>query len=546
MSGALEREHGGAGQTPLPRSREPRRIHAARVSATLRAMAGDRAELAIAAWDDATAALARGDSATFLEQSRRAVIEAAAAGDVAGARELADVRDRVLLQATAADPSAALAEVLASIADGSAEDVALAWQLGRALAGELPALHPLAAAANELQWGARAADVMLAVLAIGGQSDPAMIATLVGATREDVAPEIDALLAQGALVARDGVLTAAPILAAACAGRASTLALPPAASQFPSETFATDVFRAAGVVVAIAPDPAVAVASLRAARLPALAAPPTALHDPVARGWIVREACWQTAPLVVELEHPIDPALLALAASVPRAIVIPSTPDDVTPALDGLGALGASVRTWESVAIAPADAATVLAGALGVPAAAVRVGHLYAADIDELVAAIPQRGEGALAALAHELQRRAFVDLSPFVYGAAPDVPSGVLDRARELLATDGAFGARIAALVAPLPLAAAIALALAGDRGVVAATLALGAADADARMQRALAAARRWGAVLCVGIDRATPAVLDAFARQLAASNVEVVIGVRPGTPLPHTLSALAAKLMV
>jgi hypothetical protein len=132
------------------------------------------------------------------------------------------------------------------------------------------------------------------------------------------------------------------------------------------------------------------------------------------------------------------------------------------------------------------------------------------------------------------------------VFGAAPELPPGVIDRARELLATDGAWGSRASALIAPLVVAAPLALALAADRGVVAATLALGATDTPARMERAFSAARRWGAVLCVGIDRAPPTTLAAFARRLSSSGVTVVIGVRPGTPVPPSIATLSATLAI
>ncbi|HUQ03661.1 MAG TPA: hypothetical protein VM261_14285 [Kofleriaceae bacterium] len=510
-------------------------------------MAGDRADVATTAWDDATSALARGDTETFVERSRRAALLAAADGDVAGARELAALRDRVLLQSTASEPSGAFAQALAAIAGGEPDGVALSWHLARALLPELPEAHPFIAAANELGWSPLALAVVLAALAVGDAADLDVLAVMTGADRDALAPVVDELVAQGALVAEGvGLVTAAPILAAACAGRPSTAALAPTASYFPAETFVTDVFRAAGVVVAIAPEPSVAIAGLRASRLPVLESSLDVLRDPVARGWIVREARWQTVPLLVELDRPVDPALLEIAASVPRAIVVPAAAEDAAAALAVLGTLGVSVRTWESVALSPATSAAIFARAFGVPVEQLDVGQLHAADIDELLGAVGKRGGEGVIALAHELQRRATAALSPFVFGAAPELPPGVLDRARELLATDGAWGGRMAVLVAPLVFAAPIALGLASDRGVVAATLALGAADVADRMPRALGAARRWGAVLCVGIDRASPAVIEEFARQLGASGVTAVIAVRPGTPLPRSLTALSVTLMI
>lgn len=511
-------------------------------------------ERAERAWEDASAALARGDTAGFRRHARDAALAVAAAGDSQAARTIAALREH-MLQAPppTRDPSATLAAILDAMARAgtdpsvSAADVSLLWPYALALVPALPDAHPLVAAAADLGWDPGTVDVVLAALASGEVTDTAMIALLTGGPPAEVAPILTALVDDGALVDRgDGLFAAAPILAAACAGLPSPHALAPLASRFPPEALVEHGFARDAIFIAEHVSPAIAVATLRSAAVAAIEVSRDARDDARQLGWLARDARWRELPLLVELGATPPPEMLAFLATVPRVIVTVPAPEDVATLGYAFAATGRDVFGWTPRALEPARAAAALAAAFAVPPEKVTVGHLHASDVDELARAIAATGEDALWALRDELARRAIAELSPFVFGAAPPLPPGVHDRARELLATDTGWGGRVSALVAPLTFAAPLALALAGDRGVVAATLALGAADAHARMARSFDAARRWGAVLCVGIDRASSAVMERFTQRLATSGVVAVIGVRPGTPVPPALAAITSTLMI
>ena len=508
-------------------------------------------ERAQRAWDDASAALAAGDLGGFAEAAREAAVAVAAAGDAPAARGLVALRAQLLERAPAApEPEAALAHALAELRTCGPAHADLLWPFALALVTELPERHPLPAAATDLGWDELASSVVLAALAAGDAADVALLAELAGAEHERVAAVVAELVAQGALVELGhGLVAPAPVLAAACARRPSPFALPPAASRFARDPYAAAMFERDGVFVAEATSPATAIATLRAAQVPAIAVPRELRDDARQLAWLARDADGRGAPLLLELDVAPTPDQLAILAVIPRAIVIPAAPATAETIGAALAAQRSDVVAWRPLEISPADALEILSGALGMSGTQLHLGRLHAADLDELIGALAARGvrgHDAAWALKEELARRATVELSPYVYGAAPEVAAGVVDRARELLAADAGWSGRATALVAPLPVAASVALALAQDRGGVAATLALGAADAEARLERATSAARRWGAVLCVGIDRATPATVSAFARRLAAGGVVAVIAMRPGTPIPAPLAPLVSTLTI
>ncbi len=502
-------------------------------------------------WADAAAALAAGDLPGFAAQARAAAVAMAASGDAAAARGLVALRAQLLARAPVTTaPAEALASVIAELATCPAEDADLLWPFALALVAELPERHPLRAAEADLGWDGLASVVVLAALAAGEVADVALLAELAAAGRDVVAASVADLVAQGALVERGaGLVAPAPILAAGCACRPSPYALPPAPSRFSRETFAAATFDRDGVFVAEVASATTAIATLRAAQVPAIVVPREARVDGYRLAWFARDADWRGVPLLLELDAAPTADQLAILTVIPRAIVIPVAPATADELGAALAAQRSDVVAWRPLELAPAEAADLVGGALGVPADQLRLGRLHAAEVDELVdtiTALGVRGEAAGWALAAELGRRAVDELAPYVFGAAPEVPAAVVDRARELLAADAGWSGRTSALVAPLSVAASVALALARDRHVVAATLALGADDAEARLEQATAAARRWGAVLCVGIDRARPAVMTAFARRLAAGGVVAVIAVRPGTPIPPVLAPLVSTLAV
>jgi hypothetical protein len=501
--------------------------------------------LARLTWAAAASALARGDVDGFAAQAREAALFAAAAGDGEVARGLADVRGRVLQQPpSVGDPSAALAAALVELGAG-ATDPALAWHYARALVAALPLAHPLVAAATALGWTLDELDVVLAVLAAG---DVATMSTV--AMFGELAPEqffvAVARLAAGGAIRRgeDDRLAAEPSLVAACAGRPSPFVLAAVAGASDADRQMAAPFDDDGVVVIVAPTRVMAMAGLRDARVQALGL--DAAADAEAAGWIIRDARWRRVPVLVELTGAPDAAVVAAIASVPRAIVIARSASAAAAAVIAIAAARGDVRTWSPPELAPAESAERLAAVLAVPADRLRVGHLHATDVEDLAATVIARGDEGVWELEQELRARAAAELMPFVFLAAPELPGGVVDRARELLVVDGGWGWRVSALVAPLLHCAPLALALAADRGVVAATLALGMPQPGPRMERALSAARRWGAVLCVGIDRAHPTVIAAFAHRLVMARVPAVIGLRPGTPVPPSIAAISATLTI
>lgn len=503
--------------------------------------------LARLTWAAAASALARGDVDGFAAQAREAALFAAAAGDGEVARGLADVRGRVLQQPPAVgDPSAALAAAFVDLGAG-ATDPALAWHFARALVAALPPAHPLVAAATAQGWTPDELDVVLAVIAAGDVATTAIVSLFGELTADELTAATTRLEASGAIRRGDGDrLAAEPSLRAACAGRPSpfVLAAGGGAGAGAADRPAAAPFADDGVVVVVAPTRGMAMASLRDARVEALGL--DAAADSEAAGWIIRDARWRRLPVVVELAGTPDAAVVAAIASVPRAIVIAHSANAAAAAVIAIASVRGDVRTWTPPELAPAESAERLAAVLAVPADRLRVGHLYATDVEDLAATVTARGDEGVWELEQELRARAAAELMPFVFLAAPELPGGVVDRARELLVVDGGWGWRVSALVAPLLHCAPLALALAADRGVIAATLALGMPQPGPRMERALAAARRWGAVLCVGIDRAHPTVIAAFAHRLVTARVPAVIGLRPGTPVPPSIAAISATLTI
>ncbi|MCL4226237.1 MAG: hypothetical protein KJZ91_17370 [Myxococcales bacterium] len=498
------------------------------------------------AWTAAAAALARGDRDGFAAGARAAERAAVTAGALDAARALTAVRAEALAAPwPIAAPALAFATTLVAMA-GDPEAGELGWRLLRALVPALPPAHPLVAAAAALGWSPDERELVLATLAAGDTATIAVVALLTGQPRAAVAARLPALVGGGAIVAGPGeALGVDAVLAAGCRGEPSPLAAPvrpaPAARRCAGDVAALE---GDGVVVVEAPDAEVGLAGLGAAAGEALVVP-----DDVgvrALGWAVRDARWRGRPLVMTLTAPPDGARVAALATAPRLVAVTGSPAVATATWLAFARVRADVRAWTPPPLTPAEAASVLADALGVDPALVRVGHLYPGDVDELLAASATRGEAGLWAIEQALHDRARGALAPFVYDQAPPLPPGVIERARELLAVDGGWGWQRSALVAPLSLAAPLALALATERGVVAATLALGGPAPGPRMVRALAAARRWGAVLAVGIDRASPVVVAAFARRLAAARVLAVVGLRPGTPVPAPLAAVSATIAI
>lgn len=498
------------------------------------------------AWTAAAAALARGDRDGFAAGARAAERAAVTAGALDAARALTAVRAEALaVPWPIAAPELAFATTLVAMA-GDPEAGELGWRLLRALVPALPPAHPLVAAAAALGWSPDERELVLATLAAGDTATIDVVALLTGQPRAAVAARLPALVGGGALVAGPGeALGVDALLAAGCRGEPSPLAAParpaPAARRRAGDVAALE---GDGVVVVEAPDAEVALAGLGAAGGEALVVPDDGGER--ALGWAVRDARWRGRPLVMTLTAPPDGARVAALATAPRLVAVTGSPAVATATWLGFARVRTDVRAWTPPPLAPAEAASVLADALGVDPALVRVGHLYPSDVDALLAASAARGEAGLWAIEQALHDRARGALAPFVYDQAPPLPPGVIERARELLAVDGGWGWQRSALVAPLSLAAPLALALAAERGVVAATLALGGPAPGPRMVRALAAARRWGAVLAVGIDRASPVVVAAFARRLAAARVLAVVGLRPGTPVPAPLAALSATVAI
>ncbi len=503
--------------------------------------AGALAALARLTWSAAAAALARGEVGVFASRASEAALLAAQAGDLVAARELALVRDRLAHGAPdVGDPGAAFAHALAELG-GEAADPALTWRYLHALLAELPPEHPLIAAATALGWDQTELDLVLATLAVDDHGAALeAVALLAERARGEVIDRLGSLYASGAIVrVSDQRVAPNPVLAAACAGAASPLALAPAALLGEPAPVDAAAFAADGVVVVVAPTD-VALAGLRAARVAALALP----VDPVGSGWAVRDARWRRQPLLAEISAAPDLVLLTAVAAVPKAIIVADSAVVAAAMVVAASALRPDVRTWSPPTLPPEAAARALATALGVASDTVRVGHLYPGDVEALAAAVAATGGEAVWALEVELRRRAAAALAPFVFTAAPEIPRATVDTAHEFLAVQDDWGQRVVALIVPLLVAAPLALALAADRRVIAATLALGGPAPGPRMVAALAAARRWGAVLAVGIDRAAPVVLAAFARRLAASGVTAVVGLRPGTPVPLPLQAMSRTI--
>jgi hypothetical protein len=498
------------------------------------------------AWAAAAAALARGDLDGFAAEAGVAARAAGAGGDVVAARALAAARDRLLAgPSLEGGPVEMFAAALAELAAGRS-DPGLGWRHLNALAAELPPLHPLLTAAAELGWDAIDRDVVLAVLALGDLATVESVAILGGHTLHGVEARLPELIASGAIEAGHGArLAASAVLAAACAHTVSPLALQGTPSPAGAALGLAEVLASAGVVVVVAPTLELARAGVRVAEVVALdVGPPSG--DGRALGWAVRDARWREATLVVEVSTAADAARLTSLGGAGRALVLTGDDEVAAAAVLALSSRRADVLAWRLPSVPPSIAAPSLASAFGVAPAVVRVGHLHVGDLEALVTAIESRGEVAVWDLETELRRRAAEALAPFVFTDAPPLPPGAVERARERLEAGGAWGARVAALAVALPLATPVALALASQRRVVAATLALGGDAPGPRMTAALAAARRWGAVLAIGIERADPVVITAFARRLVASDVLAVIGVRPGAQLPPALAAITSTLAI
>ena len=554
-----------------------------------RALADGYWARARAVWAAAAAALARGDRETFARQAGEAAMLAAASGAGVTAGGLARLRAGLL--ALPVEPGSATETFAAALRRGPATaspapaGSAMWLRYLRALAGELPANHPLIETATEDALGSETLELVIAVLSSGpAGATAAMLARWLGATRDDIerrAGAASALVAIGTLRWRDDRVRANPLLWAACVGEPSPLELPP--SRWPSapvagadaaSTVAAPAAStvaapagaiaaaaastvAAGLRIATAPTPALARAAMAATSPPLLLAP----AGIAGARWAARDARWRSRTLAIELDAPPVAEILELLIAAPRVLVL--TDDRTASWLAANVGAARPVRVEAVRPLAPAVAAATIAGVLGIPASSLALGHLYAGDLDDLLGGIEVRGEPAAWALGHALRDRAAAALGDLAITAeqaartAPPPAPGLgpsagsvaplLERVREIFAGANAWAAPPTAVtVTGAPdLAPRLAAELATERGLAAADIALDAPHAWHDVTLAIAAIRRFGGVLAIrGLAGADDIRVRALAYALQRAQITTIIGLSPGADLPAPLRTLATQL--
>ncbi len=534
--------------------------------------------LARLSWAAASAALARGDREAFARHAADAAVHVAAAGDVDGAAAFAHLRAGLLeLLADSEGPAASFAETVRrgpAPGDAARAELAVWWRFLRTLVAELPEEHPLIELAET--WDALTLDVVIAVLAAGeAGATAATIAGWTGRPLAAVASVIDPgglLVANGVLgwgdasatdvrdgmvrdgmvrdgMVRDGmvradVVRANPVLWAACAGASSPLEMTSGAAVedafIDAEAAVTD-----GVVVLLAPSRALARTEVRGWQPSPILAPDAALGAI----WAARDARWRGRPLVLELEGTPGPEAVEVLLTAPHVVVLADAGDGAW-----LAANLDTARTVQVVTVQPlppSEAASRLSRALGVPPESVRAGHLYAGDVEALIAAVDARGDEATWALSAAMRARASKALGALALAdetadLGPDL-AATLERTRELFAGQAAWTTPPTAVLVPGEgaLATRLAIELARERGATAAAVDLDGAFAWRNVTTALDVLRRHGGVLAVrGLERAAPVCVHALAYALPRAQVTTVIGVPPGTEVPATLRKVSATL--
>ena len=537
-----------------------------------------------AVWAAAAEALARGDRETFARQAGEAAMLAAASGAGVTAGGLARLRTGLLalpVEAGSATETFAAALRRGPATESPAPAGSAMWlRYLRALAGELPANHPLIEIATEDALGSETLELVIAVLSTGpAGATAAMLARWLGATRDEIerrAGAASGLVAIGTLRWRDGRVRANPLLWAACVGEPSPLELPPlrwptgavagvdGASTGAGADGAGPVVAAAvagqparPLRVATAPTPALARAALAASSPPLLLAP----AGIAGARWAARDARWRSRTLAIELDAPPVVEILEILIAAPRVLVLT---DDRTASWLAANVGAARPVHVEAVRpLAPAVAAATIAGVLGIPASSLVLGHLYAGDLDDLLGGIELRGEPAAWALGHALRDRAAAalgDLAVTAEQAARTAPAPapglgpragsvapLLERVREIFAGANAWAAPPTAVtVTGAPnLATRLAAELATERGLAAADIALDAPHAWRDVTVAIAAIRRFGGVLSVrGVARADDIRVRALAYALQHAQITTIIGLSPGADVPAPLRKLATQL--
>lgn len=533
------------------------------------------AVVARVAWAAAASALARGDREAFARHAGEAAIHVAASGDVDGAAALAHVRAGILgMAAVTGSPGAAFAEALdrgPAAGDVARGELLLWWRYVRALVAALPEAHPLLDVAAEDGWDAISFDVMIATLVAGEVgASPNALAAWTGHERHAVAaalsPEgvlrttaaIAAVTADGVLrtgaITDDDAITPNPILWAACAARPSPL-LSTASPSAPAARAAGDADLPEGVVVLTAMEPEILQSAVEALPVRPLFAP----DADMGAWWAARDARWRGRPLALVLDAAPGPRAIEVLLTVPHVVVLTDPPNAAWLAAN-LGA-ARSLRIAPVTPLSPADATARLAAALETPAAGLRVGHLYASDVDRIIRAIAVRGDDAIWALSAALRERATVALGPLAFDlhgpSAARVsrpPSNLartlaaaLDRARELFAGSSAWTAPpVAVTVEGDPdMPAWVAAELATERGRVAAVVDLDAFGAWRDVTTALDVLRRYGGVLAVrNLTRAPQVCIFALAYALQRAQVSTIIGIPPVAAVPLAIRKLAPAL--
>lgn len=540
--------------------------------------------LARLSWAASASALARGDREAFARHAGEAAVHVAATGDVDGAAAFAHLRagllgllddtdphrsPRARPPAASRGPAAAFAEEVRrgpAPGDSARAELAVWWRFLRALVAELPDDHPLIELAAD--WDAVALDVVIAVLAAGaGGATAATIAGWTGRPLAAVAYAVDrggALVASGVLgwgdgtagedtvrddtvregSMRDDTVRVNPVLWAACAGAPSPLEMAPGAAAedafIDAEAAVTD-----GVVVLLAPSRALARTEVRGWQPAPIAAPDAELGAI----WAARDARWRGRPLVLELEGSPGPEAVEVLLTAPHVVVLADAGDGAWLAANLDAARTVQVVTVQP--LPPSEAAARLARALGVPPESVRAGHLYAGDVEALIAAVDERGDEAIWALSSAMRARASTALGALALAdETADLGPGLaatLERTRELFAGQAAWTSPPTAVLVPGEgaLATRLAIELARERGATAAAVDLDGAFAWRNVTTALDVLRRHGGVLAVrGLERAAPVCVHALAYALPRAQVTTVIGVPPGTEVPATLRKVSATL--